>query len=627
MIMCTFAFFNKKYNYFNQKILFTIKIGLKLKKMILLICTNFFTFLLSAHGFWWPFSSYTDSSEFISDPNSGSSSKSVTAVSTMFAPFEISHGEQKFLAEAKHYLENLSMLDQCNLLIVNRLKSTCSKLSEEDLSKLGVNLLNCQSAVEGRKVFPCNDDMKLLDCTKDMDADMWNSYHIISNRARAICHNMRQAEFRMKTEQTVNNMAAATLENVNILQSLASGQKKLQITTEEAVDQITKNHELLVSKQNEFKRKQDELGNEINSNIVALTKEKQIIAHRHQQIEEYTERINEQLDALVEEIKAQDLAKKESDRDILKDLDFVKSKADEVLKKLESVFVDIDHYQENFEAKQNKTLENLEEIQAAIGFMNEVLNKLCTSFNNQVPWLQTMFGGTIDKLNLVTVLFSHCAFFVFSILSVLFIGVPTITKVSLLLIVPLNCLVAVQQRQHLSFLQMSWFLLFTFPFDYVIKKINFCTHSKSLIKNEEINQPVKDACKSTYAAKSIVYDSETNVSFREALKKSQDDFCNGSQTMHQEAFIPMVKPMDNSFEISKNDLFKTFKKPFDDSFNISPSSTSSPLRLRHAQTKANSSFLNITAGGSPRCCSLTKSGMRCKNAAILNEDNCRLHSK
>ncbi|XP_065683956.1 protein brambleberry isoform X3 [Hydra vulgaris] len=560
--------------------------------MFFLIFTISFTFLLSAHGFWWPFSSHTDSSESISDTNSDSSSKSVTAVSTLFAHFEISNGEQKFLAEAKHYLENLSMLDQCNLLIVNRLKSTCSKLSEEDLSKLGVNLLNCQSAVEGRKVFPCNDDMKLLDCTKDMDSDMWNSYHIISNRARAICHSMRQAEFRMKTEQTVNNMAAATLENVNILQSLASGQKKLQITTEEFVDQISINHKLLVSKQNEFKRKQDELGNEINSNIVALTKEKQIIAHRHQQIEEYTERINEQLDALVEEIKAQDLAKKESDKDILKDLDFVKSKADEVLKKLESVFVDIDHYQENFEAKQNKTLENLEEIQAAIGFMNEVLNKLCTSFNNQVPWLQTMFGGTIDKLNLVTVLFSHCAFFIFAILTVLFIGVPTITKVSLLLIVPLNCLVAVQQRQHLSFLQMAWFLLFTFP-----------------------------------SAKSIVYNSEANVSFREALKKSQDDFCNGSQTTQQEAFIPMVKPMDNSFEISNNDLFKTFKKPFDDSFDISLSSTSSPLRLRHGQTKANSSFLNITAGGSPRCCSLTKSGMRCKNAAVLNEDNCRLHSK
>ena len=50
---------------------------------------------------------------------------------------------------------------------------------------------------------------------------MWNSYHIISNRARAMCHSMRQAEFRMKTEQTVNNMAAAALENVNMLQNLA----------------------------------------------------------------------------------------------------------------------------------------------------------------------------------------------------------------------------------------------------------------------------------------------------------------------------------------------------------------------------------------------------------------------
>ena len=43
---------------------------------------------------------------------------------------------------------------------------------------------------------------------------------------------------------------------------------------------------------------------------------------------------------------------------------------------LESVFIDVDHYQENIEAKQNKTLENLGEIQAAIAFINDVITLL-----------------------------------------------------------------------------------------------------------------------------------------------------------------------------------------------------------------------------------------------------------
>ena len=54
-----------------------------------------------------------------------------------------------------------------------------------------------------------------------MDSDTWNSYHIISNRARAICYNIRQTHFRMKTEQTVNQLASSTLNNINLLKQLS----------------------------------------------------------------------------------------------------------------------------------------------------------------------------------------------------------------------------------------------------------------------------------------------------------------------------------------------------------------------------------------------------------------------
>lgn len=54
-----------------------------------------------------------------------------------------------------------------------------------------------------------------------MDSDTWNAYHIISNRAQSICYSMRQTEFRMQTEKTVNHLANAALENVNMLKNLA----------------------------------------------------------------------------------------------------------------------------------------------------------------------------------------------------------------------------------------------------------------------------------------------------------------------------------------------------------------------------------------------------------------------
>lgn len=45
-----------------------------------------------------------------------------------------------------------------------KIQSSCASISEEELAKLSVNLLNCQSAVEGRQQFPCTAEMvKLLD--------------------------------------------------------------------------------------------------------------------------------------------------------------------------------------------------------------------------------------------------------------------------------------------------------------------------------------------------------------------------------------------------------------------------------------------------------------------------------
>ncbi|CAH1982174.1 unnamed protein product [Acanthoscelides obtectus] len=58
-------------------------------------------------------------------------------------------------------------------------------MNDEQLAKMAVHLLNCQSYVEGRPTYACSDEMSIRDCTKHMDSDTWTSYHLMSNRARA----------------------------------------------------------------------------------------------------------------------------------------------------------------------------------------------------------------------------------------------------------------------------------------------------------------------------------------------------------------------------------------------------------------------------------------------------------
>ena len=45
------------------------------------------------------------------------------------------------------------------LQVVFKLKKRCGELSEEELGKVSVQLLNCQSSVEERPIFPCTDHM------------------------------------------------------------------------------------------------------------------------------------------------------------------------------------------------------------------------------------------------------------------------------------------------------------------------------------------------------------------------------------------------------------------------------------------------------------------------------------
>lgn len=62
-----------------------------------------------------------------------------------------------------------------------------------------------------------------------MDANTWNSYHIISNRARSICYATRQQQFRQKTEYTVNQLAHQAENQMELMNNLQVRSSHLEI--------------------------------------------------------------------------------------------------------------------------------------------------------------------------------------------------------------------------------------------------------------------------------------------------------------------------------------------------------------------------------------------------------------
>lgn len=122
-------------------------------------------------------------------------------------PYEVATNDEKFLQEASKLIGvNLSELDVCHHRVVLKLRNSCHELNAEQLGKLSVMLLNCQSHSEGRPMFECTENMSLKECTTDMDSDLWNAYHLITNRAKAVCVAIRHQQFRGLTEITVNKL-------------------------------------------------------------------------------------------------------------------------------------------------------------------------------------------------------------------------------------------------------------------------------------------------------------------------------------------------------------------------------------------------------------------------------------
>lgn len=92
------------------------------------------------------------------DNTNDSASNGVPLISI---PYESVTEDEKFLQEAAKFTEiqMSSPLETCQHKVVMKIRTKCSDMTEEQLAKLSVNLLNCQSAVEGRRLFPCTEEM------------------------------------------------------------------------------------------------------------------------------------------------------------------------------------------------------------------------------------------------------------------------------------------------------------------------------------------------------------------------------------------------------------------------------------------------------------------------------------
>ncbi|XP_075776094.1 protein brambleberry-like [Pelodiscus sinensis] len=373
------------------------------------------------------------------------------------APFEMTTGDERFLAEARRL--DLSPLDSCHHQVIARIHSSCTELKEEELAKLGVSLFNCQASVEGRRTYPCTAEMTLAECTADMDPDTWNAYHIVSNRARAVCYATRQMQFKHRAEHTVNTLVSAAVSQLEAMKLLKDGQEELKELTAESLHKVVSSQQELLLQQEKLQDSQEQVESSIHSNLEQLTQEKALIASGQQQVAQLIEGITKRMENVSRHLDDQDLELQRGHRAILTDLAQMQRRTQEAYSKIESNLALFLTYQNRTALYYEEVVGKLQRVNRSLGLVLSAVDRMQSSVEGRLLHIQRFIGWAGISLGATYTCVLHAGYFLLAALLLTFLQTPGLSRAALLLLVVANALSELNHAGSLGFRSLTGLLV------------------------------------------------------------------------------------------------------------------------------------------------------------------------
>ncbi|KAA0724088.1 Protein brambleberry [Triplophysa tibetana] len=545
--------------------------------------------------------------------------------------FEMSVADEKFLAEAKQM--ELSPLDSCHFQVVAQLKAICSGLSEEQLAKLGVALFNCQSEVEGRRTYPCTEEMTIKECTADMDSDTWNAYHIVSNRARSVCYATRQQHFRRRAELTVNALISTATSQLDAMNDLKEGQKELREMTAASLDKLLEGHGTLQLQQHLLKEGQDQLDSSISDNLQRLAQEKALISTGQQLVAQLIHGIAQRMENVSGQLKDQASDVEEGHQAILSDLAVVRGNAQDIFQKMELNLKGFLQHQNITSQFYSELIHKLERMNGTLGYMLMYLDNMQNRLEDRLHIIQGYLGWAGLSLRALWTCTMHAGYFLLSAVLLSFLQCATFSRISLLFTVPVNAIAEINQQSSLDLVSLT-LLLFTLSLGrWVLLQVMW---SLSKIKGQ--------AC------------SSTPLSLGPPTEKTPDRGCLSNKPCPASSFTPVQNDLDCDLEVESFMMAHpcilapppACSPPNFSHHNLGTPNHSTPrLKNRHSiglvlenvpqrnlgglmnQSRRSSPNHSLASNGSfsgrPLCSGTTRLGQPCKNKALVGQDFCRIH--
>ncbi|XP_014287748.1 protein brambleberry isoform X2 [Halyomorpha halys] len=323
-------------------------------------------------------------------------------------PFEELGPEDKFLVEASKITGlKLAQLDVCQHKIVMKIKASCGTLSDEEIAKLSVNLLNCQADVEGRKTFPCTTEMSLRACTSEMDAETWNAYHIMSNRARAVCYASRQEEFRALAEMTINRLVATARTHIEQMATVHERQSKLEKATQIALDRISQSQHDVLASYTRLRRLESGLGAKLIEDKSGLEEIGNMVTKEAESIDGILKDFKKALDDAGKELINQKKEESGEHEKLMAGLKDSLTAIDNIINKINTVSTLLDNHSAQYSSESKSLFSDLKELSKSINEISSNANALRKLAEQKMSLVSTLIGETGENFDTAVFISLH----------------------------------------------------------------------------------------------------------------------------------------------------------------------------------------------------------------------------
>lgn len=542
------------------------------------------------------------------------------ALSESGAKFEVVSTDEKFLKFANE-LNDMSPLDACYHIVVYSLKKKCGDLTEEDLGKLAVQLLNCQSEAENRPTFKCTADMTIAECTKNMDGPTWNAYQIVGNRARAMCYATQQDQFRRLTEMAVHELVAAADDQLENLKQMMKGQELLHSLTSETVQKLFDSQMELLGNHQQLKLAHDTIMSNVESNMKNLHQEKSLIATGNKQLAEMVENIKKKLDLTAENMATQERKQQENYKNIIEDLGQIHIKAQDALKKLDESSAQLLRNHKEMTKFYLEMYLNVNKINSSVSELMDTVLTMQKDLEKKISWFSHILGSSEDKLAVMMSWGQHLMFFLFIIIMSVYLQIPRLSRLAIIAALTTNAVAELKFGQSIGFRHVLGFIV-------TVVTANVMYHiwrPKSYYRREQymaIGDADPGARSSPLSADEIQTLQHLLQRVQNSVPEGNDGGGSGNQFNQNQA--TRARP-DSSTMLEEDENIRRFLDDNLDATETFRPETPLPSTSGFGRSFSRSSTPSRSSTTSVRCHGLTRTGTPCRLSAAPGRDFCHRH--